>query len=243
MWENSELKQRAKAVLSRFGYWTPFFATIITGLLMTDPSNILSIVSKFPSFESFYQNSEYATILHSVFTPILIFSFAVNLFVGYPILVGMNRFFMENRESGANVERVFWVFKSGNYFNVVKTMFLMNIKIFLWSLLFIIPGIVKSYEYYMVPYILAENPHISSERAFELSKLMTRGEKWKIFVLQLSFIGWYLLGAICCCVGGIFVEPYYEATFAELYQVMREKAHGLGFSDYDELPGFFPEQR
>ena len=111
----------------------------------------------------------------------------------------------------------------------------------LWALLFIIPGIIKSYEYCMVPYILAENPNISSERAFELSRLMTKGEKWKIFVLDLSFIGWRILGVLCCCVGGIFLEPYYEATFAELYQVMREKAHGLGFSDYNELPGFFPE--
>lgn len=242
MWENSELKQRAKAVLSRFGYWTPFFATIITGLLMTDPSNILSIVSEFPSFESFYQNSEYATILYSFFTPILIFSFAVNLFVGYPILVGMNRFFMENRESGANVERVFWVFKSGNYFNVVKIMFLMNIKIFLWSLLFIIPGIVKSYEYYMVPYILAENPGIDSARAFELSKEMTRDEKFDIFLLALSFIGWYLLGAITCGIGILFLEPYYQATFAELYQVMREKAFRFNFCNESELPGFSPEE-
>ena len=71
---------------------------------------------------------------------------------------------------------------------------------------------------------------------------MTKGEKWKIFVLDLSFIGWRILGILCCCVGEIFLQPYIEATYAELYQVMREKAHGLGFSDYDELCGFFPEQ-
>ena len=126
--------------------------------------------------------------------------------------------------------------------NVVKIMFWRELKIFLWSLLFVIPGIIKSYEYSMVPYILAENPHISSERAFELSKKMTRGEKWKIFVLDLSFLGWRILGVLCCCVGEIFLQPYVEATYAELYQVMREKAHGLSFSDYSDLPGFFPEQ-
>ena len=122
-------------------------------------------------------------------------------------------------------------------------MFWREIKIFLWSLLFVIPGVIKSYEYSMVPYILAENPQMPTDRAFELSKLMTRGEKWKIFVLDLSFLGWKILGVLCCGIGGIFLAPYIEATYAELYQVMREKALGLGFSNYFELPGFYPEQK
>ncbi len=169
-------------------------------------------------------------------------AFGWSAFVAGPITVGKNRFFMEHRAFGSKFGRLFWCFKGGRYFNVVKIMFWKDIKIFLWSLLFVIPGIIKAYEYYMVPYILAENPQISSKRAFELSKAMTKGEKWKIFVLELSFLGWQILGLLCCCVGNIFLMPYYEATFAELYQVMREKAHGLGFSDYGELPGFFPEQ-
>ena len=173
----------------------------------------------------------------------LVITFGWSAFVAGPVIVGKNRYFMEHRAFDSKFERLFWSFRSGRYMNVVKIMFWRDVKIFLWSLLFVIPGIIKSYEYCMVPYILAENPRISSERAFELSKLMTRGEKWKIFVLQLSFIGWYLIGAVCCCVGGVFVDPYFEATFAELYQVMREKAHGLGFADYNDLPGFFPEQK
>ena len=173
----------------------------------------------------------------------LVITFGWSAFVAGPVIVGKNRYFMEHRAFDSKFERLFWSFRSGRYMNVVKIMFWRDVKIFLWSLLFVIPGIIKSYEYCMVPYILAENPRISSERAFELSKRMTHGEKWKIFVLQLSFIGWYLIGAVCCCVGGVFVDPYFEATFAELYQVMREKAHGLGFADYNDLPGFFPEQK
>ena len=243
MWENSELKQKAKQVLSRFGYWTPFLATILCGLLMTDPSNILSVMSKNGGFESFLENEEFAYYFSIAFLSLFVFSFFFNLFVGYPIFVGMNRFFMENRVSGSKVERIFWVFKSGNYLNVVKTMFLMNLKIFLWSLLLFIPGIIKSYQYYMIPYILAENPGIDSKRAFELSKEMTDGEKFDIFWLGLSFIGWILLGTLACGIGVLFVEPYIQATFAELYQVMRDKVHNSGFSDYSELPGFFPEQK
>lgn len=172
----------------------------------------------------------------------LAFGFAWVAFIGGPVIVGKNRFFMEHRAFGSKFTRLFYGFTCGSYINVVKIMFLRELKIFLWSLLFIIPGIIKSYEYCMVPYILAENPDISSEKAFAISKQMTKGEKWKIFMLELSFIGWIILGTLCCCVGVYFLEPYYEATRAELYQVMREKAHGLGFADYNELPGFFPER-
>ena len=242
MWENSGLKQNAKSVLSRFGYWTPFFATIIVGFFATNPYNIFSVLTKNPEYESLLENEEYSGILFTAIFAILIFSVICNTFIGYPLMVGLNRFFMENRISGAKIQRIFWVFKSGCYFNIVKTMFLLNLKILLWSFLFIIPGIIKSYEYYMVPYILSENPKISSKRAFALSKEMTDGEKFDIFWLSLSFFGWYLLGSLTCGIGNLFVEPYIQATFAELYQVEREKAHNNGFSDFTELPGFFPEQ-
>lgn len=242
MWTNSELKQKAKSVLSRFGYWTPFFATILTGLLMTDPSSIFSLVIENPAYQSVLEDPEYAPVLIGGILLVFAVSVLFNIFVGYPILVGMKRFFMENRLSGAKIERVFWVFKSGNYFNVVKVMFLMNLKILLWSLLLIVPGIIKGYEYFMIPYILAENPGISAKRAFEITKEMTRDEKFDIFWLGLSFIGWILLGTLACGIGVLFVEPYIQATYAELYQAMREKAHNGGFSDYNELPGFLPEQ-
>ena len=178
-----------------------------------------------------------------VFAIGLFFAFGWSAFVSGPIIVGKNRYFMEHRGFGSRFERLFWSFRSGRYLNAVKTMFWREIKIFLWSLLFVIPGVIKSYEYSMVPYILAENPQMPTDRAFELSKLMTRGEKWKIFVLDLSFLGWKILGVLCCGIGGIFLAPYIEATYAELYQVMREKALGLGFSNYFELPGFYPEQK
>lgn len=198
------------------------------------------------AFENFFSNPLIAmtTIFVIVlgFVIGLVIAFGWSAFVASPIIVGKNRYFMEHRAFDSKFERLFWSFKSGRYMNVVKIMFWRELKVFLWSLLFVIPGIIKSYEYSMVPYILAENPQISSERAFELSKKMTHGEKWKIFVLDLSFLGWRILGVLCCCVGEIFLQPYVEATYAELYQVMREKAHGLSFSDYSELPGFFPEQ-
>ncbi len=93
----------------------------------------------------------------------------------------------------------------------------------------------------MVPYLLAENPNLSLARAKELSTQMTEGEKWNIVLLNLSFIGWALLAALTAQILGLFLPPivsgvvgwlllpYVEATWAELYAVMRAKAIQLGF--------------
>ena len=242
MWENSELKQRAKAVLKRFGFWLPFAVTLVAGILASDIGELFSVITENPEIAKLYENEYIGPVLSAVLPSLALVSLVWGIFVGDPIVVGQNRFFMEHRISGSKLEKIFFVFKSGNYFNVVKTMFLMSIKIILWSFLFIIPGIIKTYQYSMVPYILAENPGIEPKRALELSKEMTSGEKFNIFLLELSFFGWYLLSVITCGIGIFFVMPYLNATFAELYQVMREKAHSQNLSDFSELPGFFPEQ-
>ncbi|MDO4566745.1 MAG: DUF975 family protein, partial [Oscillospiraceae bacterium] len=130
---------------------------------------------------------------------------------------------------------VFWAFKDGKYMQIVKSMFAMSIRVFLWSLLLIVPGVIKAYQYWMVPYILAENPGIDKDRALEISTRTTQGEKMNIFVLQLSFIGWMLLGAIACGVGVLFVGPYPEATYAELYAALRYKAEKEGICQPGEL--------
>ena len=101
-------------------------------------------------------------------------------------------------------------------------MFLMDLKTLLWLFLFIVPGIIKAYEYSMIPYLLAENPNLSADEAFSLSKQMTTGQKADLFVLDLSFIGWIILGLICCGIGILFVLPYPEATRAEVYLNLKE---------------------
>ena len=120
---------------------------------------------------------------------------------------------------------------------VVKVILLTNLKIALGSLL-IIPGIYWSYCYMQVGYLMAENPYLTTRRAMELSKQMMDGEKWNTFVLQLSFIGWYLLCSITFGIGFIFLEPYVQATFAELYAALRAKALASGYTNEYELGGF-----
>ena len=102
----------------------------------------------------------------------------------------------------------------------VKALFLrlrLTVFIFLWTLLLIIPGIIKSYSYSMSGFIMTENPEITSKEAIEVSMKMMAGNKWRLFCLQLSFIGWYILGLMACGIGVFFVQPYVNAAIAAFY--------------------------
>ena len=152
------------------------------------------------------------------------------IFVGTVIEMGGKRFFVLNKKGTPSVGVVLDGFKSGNYGNVVLTMFLRELYTILWSLLLIVPGIIKYYEYLMVPYILAENPGMDHKEVFAISKRMMNGQKMETFILSLSFIGWDLLSVITCGIAGIFyVAPYKEATFAELYAYSKAMAYEEGY--------------
>ena len=100
-------------------------------------------------------------------------------------------------------------------------MFLRKLFIFLWSLLFVIPGIIKAYEYYMVPYLLAEYPDMSWKEASSRSREMMSGNKWNTFILEISFLPWEFLSVITWGIAGIlYVNPYVDATKTELYDVL-----------------------
>ncbi len=98
---------------------------------------------------------------------------------------------------------------------------LVSIFTFLWSCLFIIPGIIKKYSYSMSFYILADNPELTAREALSKSKEMMVGHKFDLFVLQLSFIGWYLLSAITFGIVGIYAIPYINATTANFYNSIK----------------------
>ena len=152
---------------------------------------------------------------------IFIISFAINVFFINPVEIGVKRFFRRNLEEPANISNITYGYDY-NYKNVVKVMFFRDLYIFLWSLLFVIPGIIKGYEYRMVPYLLSENPNMSKDEAFAESKRLMDGQKWETFVLDLSFIGWYILGGLTFGILNIFfVTPYQQATNAALYEHLK----------------------
>lgn len=95
---------------------------------------------------------------------------------------------------------------------------LQTIFITLWSLLFVIPGIVKAYSYSMAPYLKSEHEDWDWRRCLDESKRLTDGHKMDLFILDLSFIGWYLVGSLCLGVGSLWVEAYHSATLVNYYE-------------------------
>ena len=99
--------------------------------------------------------------------------------------------------------------------------FLRSLYVTLWSLLFIIPGIIKEYSYAMTPFILAEHPNLTASQAIQLSEQMMDGHKADLFILELSFIGWDLLAAVTLNLGNIALNPYKIAARATFYRQLQ----------------------
>lgn len=236
MWTRKELKDRAKITL-KANYWKAVLVSLILSFLTggsgssagSSASNSYQSASGGENLFSGMDASVLATIISVVIVAVLVtvaISFVLSLLVLNPLIVGCRRFFIKCREEQPSIKEVVFAF-SHSYGNVIKTMFLQGLYIFLWSLLFIIPGIIKTYEYLMIPYILAENPEMDTREVFARSKQMMTGDKWNAFVLQLSFFGWILLSVFTCGILLIFyVGPYSELTYAELYAVLKQKASG-----------------
>ncbi|MCI8483643.1 MAG: DUF975 family protein [Lachnospiraceae bacterium] len=162
-------------------------------------------------------------ILIVVVLVVFVVALPVQIFIFHPLGVGISRFYMRNLKEKAQLKEICYNFDHG-YKNCVKIEFFRHLYIFLWSLLLVIPGIIKSYEYKMIPYILGEHPEMSQEEVFALSKSMMYGNKWKAFVLALSFLGWHILNGLTLGILGIFyLNPYMNQTDAALYQVLRDQ--------------------
>ena len=108
-----------------------------------------------------------------------------------------------------------------DFFSAFKVTLLVGLYTFLWSLLFIIPGIVKGYSYSMAMYVLADNKGKSAKECIAESKTMTEGHKMELFVLDLSFIGWYLLSALTCGLALLYLVPLLNATHANVYETIK----------------------
>ncbi|HEY4543499.1 MAG TPA: DUF975 family protein [Tissierellaceae bacterium] len=257
MWTRREIKENAKSFLRKY-YFKAFIVSLILILVTssntgsnppqdTNNYNYESGIEQIPGVlrdfdEEVNDNFVFKGMLRNIITlPFTIFAVGLSLFsavlisviisvIRYLIEVGSARFFLKGYKEEPEIVDVFSTFNSREWLNISVTQFIVSILVFLWSLLLVIPGIIKSIEYSFVPYILAEEPNISTKEALRISKQMTYGNKWDIFVLRLSFLGWDFLGAMLFGIGGIFVRPYKEATYASLYYKL---------SDRDPLEGIY----
>lgn len=231
MWERAQLKTKAKEVL-KGRYWKSFLISLVLILAGGDNSGGSSSGrSAGEAIGEWADYSKYAIIIAAV----IILIIAFRILIGYALEIGSRKYFVQSAQFKNDTGCYGFAFESDNFKGIVYTMLLKAIYNFLWTLLFIIPGIIKAYAYRMVPYILADNPKMGADNVITLSRKMMDGHKFNLFILELSFIGWYLLGLLALGVGMLFVNPYYNATEAQLYLALRDNAIGLGYCSYEDL--------
>ena len=250
MWDRKELKKRGKAAFMA-NYWKCVLIGILLVMFVagtsvstsgtarssmngtngsgTSAASELQIAIAENQFREAMQDPAFRSALVEVLASISVLLFTVwlictclRLLVFNPIEVGCRGFFTRNTEAPAGLDQVKTGFQT--YGRTVGAMFLRDLFLFLWSLLCIVPGMIKRYSYRMVPYILADDPMIGARDAITLSRQMMNGHKWNTFILDLSFIGWDLLSILTMGLLGVFyVNPYQFSTDAELYQVLKNQ--------------------
>ncbi|MCI8890025.1 MAG: DUF975 family protein [Eubacterium sp.] len=252
MWNRIGLKEDSKTLL-RLNYWpfvlVAFIHTIVVGSSARRGSGANAAGDWRNLYEGGYSygyDSYY--VLRDIVRSLLPFfglalvtvmglwviMILLDIFVLSPIEVGCKRYMTMARSVKPEFGEMAFVFKNC-YANVVKTMFLKSLYTFLWTLLFVIPGVVKAYEYRMIPYLMAEYPDMASDEAFRISREMMTGNKWEAFVLDLSFIGWNLLSTITLGLVGVFYAgPYQMLTNAALYLTLKETHPSFGYVQQDD---------
>ena len=232
MWNRAELKMRGNMAFKK-----NYVSAVVVALLM----GIFGTVSGESSARRVSENSDIYSgnlfnvgmitgLLAGITTVVILIVLVAKVFVGNLLKMGGYRFFILNQTAQPGIGTLLDGFRSGHYVNIVLTMFLRDLFTTLWSLLLVVPGIVKHYEYLMVPYIIAENPAMDYKEAFQISKQMMDGEKMEAFIMDLSFLGWYLLSAVTCGLLAIFyVNPYVQESFAEMYTFNKQKAYQEGY--------------
>lgn len=140
--------------------------------------------------------------------------------------VGMANYALEftaGREETPDIGEVFSGFKKEGFGQNFCLAFLIGLFTFLWSLLLLIPGIIKAYSYSMSYFIRVDHPELTALQVMEKSKEMTKGYKWELFVVDLSFIGWGLLANLTLGIGYLWLIPYMYMTKANIYRQIKEK--------------------
>lgn len=171
-------------------------------------------------------NSYYQRV---VINPFIGYSLSfVSLFVLLPLAVGYSNSMRVLLETGDNrLTNNSFSLGFGNWLHVIWGIILSTIYIFLWTLLLIIPGLIKSYSYALTPYILVEHPEMSANEAIEESMRLMDGHKFDLFYLQLSFIGWAILSILSLGLGFFWLIPYQMTAQAAFYRDIKNEAMPL----------------
>lgn len=231
MWSIAELKSRGKQAF-RANYWqsvaVSFVMAIFAGGTASAASNRVQSTTSEVTVEGAGVSPEQAAFLAAVVLGVIftvgIVGSIVHALLANPIEVGGRRFFEKNaNDPTTQFNTMFEGFQ--DYGRVLVTMLIRDVFILLWTLLLIIPGAMKAYSYRLVPYLVKDRPELSPMEVLAESEALMRGNRWQAFVMDLSFLGWLLLGVVTLNLGNIFwTNPYMNATDAALYQELTGQA-------------------
>ena len=229
----SELRLKARQSLTG-NYWpavlVAFVASIFGALLVNGGSFSINIEER---FSEVYGNLPaivkwYLAIVRSIAGVLAL----VNLILGGVVQLGYASYLLKqhDREICETKE----LFSKFDYFGPgFLQLLLRNIFTALWSILLVIPGIIKSLGYSMTPFLMVENPNLTAKEAIKLSQEKMMGHKWELFCMSLSFIGWSILATLTGGIGYIFLNPYMNAAYAAFY---RDKISPKTAVYYEEAP-------
>lgn len=222
----SELRAEAREKLD--GKWSTFvlmvFLLVIIEILLSVPSLIGDLYTKLNPEDDTITVIDYIDIFthFPLYIPVHLGDCAtwiLDLIILYPLYWGLAVSFLHNhREEKVDIENLFDGFRGGRYFRTFGAMFLVEIFTLLWSLLLIVPGIMKSFSYALTPYIILDKPELSVNEAINLSCKIMKGRRLKLFCLYLSFIGWGILSILTFFIGLLWLLPYMEAATAAFYE-------------------------
>lgn len=229
VWSRIELKSRAKDLLQR-DYWKNVLAGVI--VMITSGTAYSAVSSRLASLNrrrigfglygiNFMMLFASLGIILVSFLIGLSISIVLSYFIWGPLEAGAKRYFLDQSEYGAEITDIFLMVTDQSR-SLRISMLIRRVICVAGSMLLIVPGVIKHYEYKMVPYLLIEYPDMKVEEVFKLSKRMMEGNKLEAFILDLSFFGWHVLGiATFGIVEVFFVLPYVHLTEAELYRALR----------------------
>lgn len=182
------------------------------------------LITIFQTIKSVSNSKSVATAIFIVLAALVYLS--VTIFVTNTYKVAFRRIFLEGYNyDHVKTSRFLFLFRVNKFIHAAITIFVTSLFELLWDLT-IVGGVIKHYSYYLVPYIIAENPGIKTLDAITLSRKMMDGHKWECFKLELSFIGWEILGAVTFGISQVFYSnPYQECTYVNYYVWLRQLAY------------------
>ena len=143
----------------------------------------------------------------------------IEIFLVNPIAVGAKNAYRRLLHKDPEVfSNTFNISFGGDYTHKVCTMLLRDVYLILWSLLLFIPGLVKSYSYALVPYLIEDEPELDADSCIHRSRCLMAGHKWDLFCLDMSFIGWFFLCLLTLGIGFLWLMPYVKTAHALFYE-------------------------